>query len=507
MNATPANARNGRLWSEHAERTFTIAAGVACTSSLFYLLAANDLRMTSVSGIWTALAVDFHHGVLYRPIESDLGYGGSRYFPLHFMLQGLLMRWTRPLPAGHLIAAASATLMAAAVFQLLRRSRVPVRLALASLGLLFVGDTVMHAVTEIKGDLLPLTLALWALVVIESMPGLILGPSLAGVLLGLAVVAKPTSIMYAAAICIYLLSFRRRLATAVVASFVIVFAGSMLVAIDAESAHSFALNMSEFGNAGAGISRLAKNCLPNFIHQAYGFADPALIVFLSAAVPAAPLLWRSGKPLLFWVFAAVLVGTIIIMGSPGTTRNHLIDLYVCSLLVVISTLGHVRLRLRTLGLVSATAAAIAGSIALVLHPLVGNARQTANSRREIISLLEREGAYEYANRVLCFDPLIDIEAKQSPYLLDSMMFGVYLKRHPDFATRFVEKLRAGTFSFIVLTIPYGATGQVNPRAVASQVGLDGARALAERYDLILRSGMYVVYERRLRMGPPQQFNW
>ena len=67
----------------------------------------------------------------------------------------------------------------------------------------------MHAVTEPKGDLLPLTLAPWTLVVVESTQRLVLGPSLAGMLLGLAVVAKPTSLMYTAAVCMYLFLLRR----------------------------------------------------------------------------------------------------------------------------------------------------------------------------------------------------------------------------------------------------------------------------------------------------------
>ena len=44
------------------------------------------------AGVWTAAALDARDGTLYRPIESDLGYGGSRYAPLHIVLQAGLMR-------------------------------------------------------------------------------------------------------------------------------------------------------------------------------------------------------------------------------------------------------------------------------------------------------------------------------------------------------------------------------------------------------------------------------
>jgi hypothetical protein len=59
MNAALARVRGNRgcLWAERAEGAFAVAAGVACASAPFYLLVANDFRMSYVSGIWTALAV------------------------------------------------------------------------------------------------------------------------------------------------------------------------------------------------------------------------------------------------------------------------------------------------------------------------------------------------------------------------------------------------------------------------------------------------------------------
>src|SRR5690349_3712070 len=44
--------------------------------------------LNHVSGVWATLADDVAHGVVYRPLVSDLGYGGTRYFPLYFTLHG-----------------------------------------------------------------------------------------------------------------------------------------------------------------------------------------------------------------------------------------------------------------------------------------------------------------------------------------------------------------------------------------------------------------------------------
>jgi hypothetical protein len=68
--------------------------------------------LNHVSGAWAALASDFAHGVLYRPLLSQLGYGGTRYFPAHIVLHGLLMRLGLSVrTAGHLLPLAAACLL------------------------------------------------------------------------------------------------------------------------------------------------------------------------------------------------------------------------------------------------------------------------------------------------------------------------------------------------------------------------------------------------------------
>ena len=63
---------------------------------------ADDLDQ--VSGIWAAMASDLSHGTFYRPLYSEaLGYGGARYFPLHFVLLGELMRFGNIVTVGHLL--------------------------------------------------------------------------------------------------------------------------------------------------------------------------------------------------------------------------------------------------------------------------------------------------------------------------------------------------------------------------------------------------------------------
>src|SRR5215831_16923616 len=56
------------------------------------------------SGTWTALAWDFAHGELYPPVFSPLGFGGTRYMPVLFMLYGAFIRLhADPITAGVLL--------------------------------------------------------------------------------------------------------------------------------------------------------------------------------------------------------------------------------------------------------------------------------------------------------------------------------------------------------------------------------------------------------------------
>src|SRR6185369_14478690 len=95
-----------------------LACGVAIATALLLVIPyriAQGGYLTDVSGAWAALADDFVHGVLYRPVFSELGYGGTRYFPLHIVVHGGLAWLGLGLrPAGHLLSLASAVLLVVA---------------------------------------------------------------------------------------------------------------------------------------------------------------------------------------------------------------------------------------------------------------------------------------------------------------------------------------------------------------------------------------------------------
>ncbi len=61
-------------------------------------------------------ALDFIHGVLYRPLFGPLGHGGTRFFPLYFLLTGMLSKiFGRLEDSGLILSAASVIFIAGAV--------------------------------------------------------------------------------------------------------------------------------------------------------------------------------------------------------------------------------------------------------------------------------------------------------------------------------------------------------------------------------------------------------
>src|SRR5207244_5186378 len=70
-----------------------------------------SLPQDSSSGVWTALAQDFAHGVFYRPTADTFGFGGTRYMPMFFVLHGSLIRLSLdPVAAGLILTVASLAL-------------------------------------------------------------------------------------------------------------------------------------------------------------------------------------------------------------------------------------------------------------------------------------------------------------------------------------------------------------------------------------------------------------
>src|SRR5512146_2166594 len=117
---------------------------------------SNDAYIDHAAGVWIALANDLCHGVFYRPLYGPLGYGGTRYFPLAFVLHaGLMTLGGGPIFTGRLLASASTLALLAGVYGLLRRLGVDKLLAGCSALFVLCSESTQLALLTIRGDVLP----------------------------------------------------------------------------------------------------------------------------------------------------------------------------------------------------------------------------------------------------------------------------------------------------------------------------------------------------------------
>jgi len=197
---------------------------------------ASGNALNHVSGAWMALAEDLAHGQFYRPIlDPDLGYGGTRWFPLAFAAHAALrVAGLELVTAGYALSLAIGLLLVAAAYVLLRRVGAA-RWPAAAFAVLTLGTfATQYALSSIRYDLLPVALGALGLAALAR------GPSpraiaAAAVLFALAFAAKPTGLTAPAAAIAWLLVRRERRSALVLGALVGVLAAAVVGVTDALS--------------------------------------------------------------------------------------------------------------------------------------------------------------------------------------------------------------------------------------------------------------------------------
>src|SRR5271169_979429 len=127
----------------------------------------NDTWIDHPSGVIIAMAADLKDGIFYRPLYGPEGYGGTRYFPLYFVLQAALLKLGFPvLPSAYLVSAAAVLVLLVAAFYLLRRLGAEPWLAACASGTIMAAASAQMAVTNPHGDGLASALNLCGLAVV-----------------------------------------------------------------------------------------------------------------------------------------------------------------------------------------------------------------------------------------------------------------------------------------------------------------------------------------------------
>lgn len=427
-----------------------VAAGllVVLTLARIYTGWRAGVALTPTSGVWTALAVDLKNGVFYRPLYGDLGYGGTRYFPLHFVLHAVLMEiGLGPVAAGHALEALACLALLFGVYRILRQLGADRPMAACVCLLVLAPKSTQIAYLSIRGDLLPAAFNVLGLAICMA-PRVdrrhVLGASL---LFTLAFSAKPTSLFGAAAVFLsFVLSGRVRKAMELLLATSLVCAGvfsTMLLATGGR-----VLTIMRTCATTAGFSLLA-----GWAHLVTWPAqelpiDLAFIVLGFAGLFALPRNKLSSIPALFFVTTAV--GTAIVLGAAGANINHFLDLQVAALIVFAAWLFGDATREGTLGL-----ALVAFVTLFALSPLFWTLRHEGSfgyfdigHSRGFHDALQFLGKQD--KPILADNPLLPILAGQRPYVLDPWMLTTISEKNPSFAKPMSDAIRHRQFAAIVV---------------------------------------------------------
>lgn len=402
------------------------------------------------AGVMIAMAVDLRHGLFYRPLLGLVGYGGTRYFPLYFVLHTLLLKLGLPVLLGaYLLSAGATVLVILGTFYFLRELGAEWWLAACSAVALLTSVSTHVALVSPHADGLACALNIWAMVVIARS-----NPShrkifLAAVLFTLAWSAKITTVFGLVAAVVWLMNtgFKRRawqLCATTCCGYAMV-AGVMIVG----SRGRFLQVFRACASGGTNWNYIVH--APWLIVASARRNDPTIFLFFSfALIVLAMDLWTPGGaflqnlPALF--FIATIAITVTIFGSPGTNFNHFLDLQVASVILITFWLTkRATLEQKQLG-VFALSLAVLVTLIPQFHQVVATTEAVHPRRfQRIVAAIGNTG-----KPILSENPAIPVVAGQAPYLLDPWMLQMLRKRIPDFGHTLLAGLQSQAFGAVVL---------------------------------------------------------
>ena len=444
------------------------------------------------SHIWTALAWDLAHGHFYRPPLGPDGYGGTRYMPLLFATQALLMRvGLDPIHAGVLLMQGSVLAAAAALYAALRAHQVSRRLA-APLALTVFGTVIYQQYcTDLNPDYLAFALAMSSVPlalrsVRHHQPRWLFA---AGLAIVLAALTKVTALAYLAPVAWWLLTSGRGRSAAWFAMGTIALFSATAGLVEVASHGVFLESFRATISGGMG-SQDVWRAVPKF------FREIALDPFV--AVPFVVACWcafarrgRLGLPQLVLVTASAI--TLVIFASPGTVGNHLVDLHTASLLVAGAGMAGGRLPARAATAVFAIMAAALAAISIPvpgIPSVMATLRAQALPTRATVRAIHGEFLPQ-GTRYLSTDPVIALLRDERPLLLDAFNLSRFVREGTPPGQDVERRLRRRDFAFVI----------VREGPLASQTHDDLERLIHSMYEVIAVRRPFVVLVPRTDAPP------
>jgi hypothetical protein len=403
-----------------------------------------------VSGVWLALASDTRNGVFYRALAGSGEYGGTRYFPLLFVLIAALLRAGVPaIMAGQLVSLAGGALLAVGAFRFVRALGCTAADAFVGAALTVAPYLVQQAIFAIRVEPLVAGLVLNGCVAvarrIRDLPARAWMLE-ASVWFALAVSAKPTA-AYAGLAALLALAFSGRVRDAIRLAICCATGWAVTVGVIALASNGRAIvAFRACAFAGGSIWAVVQ---PRFIAStarvviAASHLITAVFVLAGVALVGAADRWRSLPALLLLAASAAF---LVAMGTGGTiVATQEIEPYAAAAMCLVwiaSSDGRWR---------------IAGPIvlaALLVWMGVQDVRAIQKIRAQANSVSARDAALEASaacdGTMLSESPLVPVVAGRRIVVLDPFAFRTASLAHPELSRELAASVDAHEFGCVIL---------------------------------------------------------
>jgi hypothetical protein len=186
--------------------------------------------------------------------------------------------------------------------------------------------------------------------------------------------------------------------------------------------------------------------------------DPVFLFFLIPAAAFGMAAFREQRGnILSIYFALVLIVSTVIFGSPGIGVNHLLDLHLAAVLLLIVSFS----RMAQPTLSSAGTGVVAFCLLVAGVPAIQalhgdlHRRSIPDDAREIMAHIPDDG-----RPVIAENAEVILAAGKTPYLLDPFMFRILSATHHDLTADFWARMNHRGFAAIVLqSDPFSVEGR------------------------------------------------
>ena len=439
------NRNRLRLYGPRAFLMGSVALISVLVAIRVWVCWTKDAYVTFPAGALLTMAMDLKDGVFYRPLFGPWGYGGTRYFPLYFVLDAFLLKLHVPvLLSAYLLSGAAVILLLIGCFHLMKALGVEPWLAACAAGAILAPTCCQLSLTYPHADGLASALNVWGLAVIVRPKPRRKQIVLASILFTLAWSAKMTTVFGFAVALVWLVSKGSRrtaweLAVATCSGYLLV-AGAMMLASQGRVLDIFEA-LSSGGATWRSIASGPLGLLDRVV------SERGLLVFLILALLALfQFAWSRElvRSLPALLFLAAIVVTTIIFGSPGTVRNHLLDVQIAAVILFTVWLANRRtLAQRRLGTYALALAVLLAAVPL-WHRLQWDSQIHPHFFQHVIALVDTH------KPLLTENALIAVLAGQHPYVIDPQQLPLLEQRIPGFLQPLLDRLRSQAFGAIVL---------------------------------------------------------